>query len=90
VGTAADGARSDERDSELGLHLGLAVVRMNGWLCGFDFYQLARRRWMGNGCASFLEVFEVKLNRLSNESEYFFFRAPDSDTTRQVRHICPK
>jgi len=55
---------------------------LNGWLCGFDLDQLARRRWVGDGFATFLEVFEVKLNPLSNKSENFLFRVSDSDTTR--------
>ena len=37
---------------------------------------------MGNGFATFLEVFEVELKRLSNKSENVLFRVSDSDTTR--------
>jgi len=42
---------------------------------------------MGNGFATFLEAFEVKFNRLSNESQNFLFRVSDGHTTRKIGYI---
>jgi len=55
------------------------ALRLKGMLCGFDLDQLARRRWIGNRFATFLEVFQMKFNRLSNEARTSSSNLPSTE-----------